>query len=111
VNEVGSLGEGGLELRRVTPHRRCHGLLPVGLHWMDPISGRDFFCVEKVIQWPPPRRMRISIEMMTEDHFAHPGISSFILIREFLSPHKKGPQSASYPGHGSREGIRARKKR
>ena len=27
-----SLGEGGLELRRVTPYRRCHGLLPVGLH-------------------------------------------------------------------------------
>jgi len=29
-----SLGEGGLELRRVTPHHRCHGLLPVGLHWI-----------------------------------------------------------------------------
>ena len=27
-----SLGEGGLELRRITPHQRCHGLLPVGLH-------------------------------------------------------------------------------
>jgi len=27
-----SLGEGGLELRRVPPHRRCRGLLPVGLH-------------------------------------------------------------------------------
>jgi len=22
-----------MELRRVTPYRRCHGLLPVGLHW------------------------------------------------------------------------------
>jgi hypothetical protein len=28
-----SLGEGGLELRRVTPYRRCQGLLPVGLHY------------------------------------------------------------------------------
>ena len=27
-----AVGEGGLELRRVTPYRRCHGLLPVGLH-------------------------------------------------------------------------------
>jgi hypothetical protein len=27
-----SLGEGGLELRRVTPCWRCHGLLPVGLY-------------------------------------------------------------------------------
>ena len=27
-----SLGEAGLELRRVTPNRRCHGLLSVGLH-------------------------------------------------------------------------------
>jgi hypothetical protein len=32
-SEVGSLGGGGMELRRVTPYRRCHGLLPVGLHW------------------------------------------------------------------------------
>ena len=28
-----SLGAGGLELRRVTPQHRCHGLLPVGLHF------------------------------------------------------------------------------
>ena len=31
-SEVGSLGEGGLKLRRVTPYRRCHGLSPAGLH-------------------------------------------------------------------------------
>jgi hypothetical protein len=34
-----SLGEGGLELRRVTPYCRCHGLLPVGLHSKDIIEG------------------------------------------------------------------------
>jgi hypothetical protein len=28
-----SLGEGGLELRRVTPYCICHGFLPVGLHF------------------------------------------------------------------------------
>jgi len=26
------LGRNAGELRRVTPHQRCHGLLPVGLH-------------------------------------------------------------------------------
>jgi len=31
-----AVGEGGLELRRVTPCLRCHGLLPVGLHWRSP---------------------------------------------------------------------------
>ena len=35
-----SLGEGGQELRRVTPYRRCHGLLPVGLHWLSGFPGQ-----------------------------------------------------------------------
>jgi hypothetical protein len=37
-----SLGEGGLELRRVTPYRICHGFLPVGLHFKIQYSGLSF---------------------------------------------------------------------
>ena len=38
-----SLGEGGLELRRVTPQHRCRGLLPVGLHWPPVFTGVTVF--------------------------------------------------------------------
>jgi len=55
--------------------------------------------------------MEISIEMVTHDLFAHPWMSSIILMKEFLSPHEKSLQSASYPGHGPREEKRVRKKR
>ena len=43
-----AIGEGGLELRRVAPHQRCHGLLPVGLHdtFRDSLLAPDLGTVE-----------------------------------------------------------------
>jgi hypothetical protein len=48
-----SLGEGRLELRRVTPYRRCHGLLPVGLHFLPLLGGGLEGVLEKSKETPP----------------------------------------------------------